>query len=103
MNGNIEIVDPGAIEWSQGASTPPGCWGKSIYRYDEGRLGNVGKACPYTIVNKFDAGAFYTPLLVIGQPIEFYVVSGSLRIDETDVSAGHWARDPLNNSSQPAW
>jgi len=92
MRNDVTIIDPDGIEWSQSKTAPSGCWGKPIYRYDEGRLGTIGRAGPYTTQYRFEANSFYRPFRVLGQPVELFVMSGVLRVDEVEVQEGQWAR-----------
>lgn len=92
MKNLVETVDPNDIEWSQSKSAPAGCWGKSIFRYDQGRLGDVGRAGGYTVQYKFEPNSFYRPLRVIGQPVEVFVLSGTLNINDQEISTGQWTR-----------
>lgn len=99
MENNIELVNPSDMDWSQSKTAPPGCWGKPIFRYDQGRLGTVGHAGPYTTLYKFEPNSFYMPVKIIGAPVEFYVQSGVLKINEQEVNEGLWIR--VNPSENP--
>ena len=92
MRTDVEVTNQIDIEWSQSKVAPSGCWGKPIYRYDKDRLGNVGRAGPYTTLYKFEPGSFYRPILVRDQAIEIFVTSGVLVIDDVEVANGKWAR-----------
>lgn len=92
MRNDVEVTNPEGIEWSQSRAAPSGCWGKPIYRYDEDRLGNVGRAGPYTTMYKFEANSLYRPIRVVDNAIELFVISGALLIDDIEVAKGKWAR-----------
>ena len=92
MRNDVEVTNPDDIKWSQSRTAPSGCWGKPIYRYDEDRLGNIGRAGPYTTLYRFEPGSFYRPIIVRDQAIEIFVISGVLAIDDVEVGEGSWAR-----------
>lgn len=92
MTSTPEIIDAARIPFTPSKTGAKGCWGKMIFNYGEGRLGDKGHADPYTTIYRFDKGAFYPPIRVLIAPMELYVLSGVLTVGDVSVQPGHWAR-----------